>query len=227
MQCNVNPVFCLSTGIFSPTTHNESYWYLYYMYLISTGVVFEYFDQMPSKWKINPWGKMEFWPVWKTFLVRDSKHGVMRPVLFRTSFHSCQEQRVARRRDDGGKNFGAEMEDTNYHGPQKDVREGCFVSVCAMSWGWHEIGCNEINCWMHHNNTSFCGPCKLRHTRQLHSSDFFVVKSRPRASHGTEVTGGEPIVVDVFFPFSVRHLTRWHNVSETNLRSQDLVSLSI
>ena len=29
------------------------------------------------------------------------------------------------------------------HSPQKDVQEGCFGSVHAMSWGWHDIVCTE------------------------------------------------------------------------------------
>ena len=43
------------------------------------------------------------------------------------------------------------------HDPQKDVQEGCYGSVHP-----HPVDITldapKISCWMHHNNTSFCGP---------------------------------------------------------------------
>ena len=56
-----------------------------------------------------------------------------------------------------GKNWLQVMDE---QGPQKDVREGCFGSVHLMWCGWHTLGldASKISCWMHHNNTLFCGP---------------------------------------------------------------------
>ena len=36
-------------------------------------------------------------------------------------------------------------------GPQKGVRDGCFDVM--------GLDAPKISCWMHHNNSLFCGPC--------------------------------------------------------------------